>query len=58
MLDVFTVAVSATKDVDNTSCLCVSVFLSAYSLALSAYFEGAYLLGMDVRTALIDTVYR
>ena len=32
-------------------------FLSVYSLLLSGYFEGAFLLGMDVRTALIDTVY-
>ena len=29
-----------------------------YSLMLSGYFEGGFLLGMDVRTALIDTVYR
>ena len=35
----------------------LSAFLSVYSLLLSGYFEGAFLLGMDVRTALIDTVY-
>ena len=35
-----------------------SAFLSVYSLMLSGYFESAFLLGMDVRTALIDTVYR
>ena len=36
----------------------LSAFLSVYSLLLSGYFENAFLLGMDVRTALIDTVYR
>ena len=33
-------------------------FLSVYSLMLSGYFEAGFLLGMDVRTALIDLVYR
>ena len=32
--------------------------LSVYSLMLSGYFEAGFLLGMDVRTALIDLVYR
>ena len=36
----------------------LSAFLSVYSLMLSGYFESAFMLGMDVRTALIDTVYR
>jgi hypothetical protein len=35
----------------------LSVSLTVYSIALSQYFERVFIIGMDVRTALIDSVY-
>ncbi len=32
--------------------------MTIYSLALSQYFERVFVIGMDVRTALIDSVYK